>query len=259
MTKENFTSITVIADASGSMAGLTTDTIGGFNKFLTDQQALPGDAIFSLCVFNHDYRLVHDCVKLAGVPALDAKVYSPSGNTALYDAVGTTIESVGTKLAAMPEEERPSKVIFLIITDGQENSSHRFTQSQIKSMITHQREKYSWEFVFMGANIDAVKEGSSIGVAAYNSVSYNATKGGTHQLYGSVSSNMSSLRGSRAASAQVDFFSQTGQTPTGTGTLAGTGTPAGTVLPVPTTTTTTTTTTTVPVVPPADTNPPSSK
>lgn len=240
MTKENFTSITVIADASGSMAGLTTDTIGGFNKFLADQQALPGEAVFSLCIFNHDYRLVHDCVKLAGVPALDSKVYSPSGNTALYDAVGTTIESVGAKLAAMPEEERPSKVIFLIITDGQENSSHRFTQSQIKSMITHQREKYSWEFVFMGANIDAVKEGSSIGVAAYNSVSYNATKGGTHQLYSSVSNNMSSLR-SRvgAASAQADFFGLTGQTPTGTGTLAGTGTP-----PVPSTTTTTTTTTT---------------
>ena len=94
MTKENFTSITVIADASGSMAGLTTDTIGGFNKFLTDQQAQPGEAIFTLCTFNTDYRLVHDCVKIAGVPVLDTKSYSPGGGTALLDAMGTTIESV---------------------------------------------------------------------------------------------------------------------------------------------------------------------
>jgi hypothetical protein len=259
MTKENFTSITVIADASGSMAGLTTDTIGGFNKFLADQQAFPGEAVFTLCTFNTDYRLVHDCVKIASVPVLDEKVYNPGGGTALLDAMGTTIDSVGKKLAAMPEEERPSKVIFLVITDGQENSSRRFTKSQIKEMVTHQREQYSWEFVFMGANIDAIAEGSSLGIASYNSVSYNATKGGTHQLYNSVSSNMSSLRGSRAASAQVDFFGQTGQTPTGTGTLAGTGTPAGTVLPVPTTTTTTTTTTTVPVVPPVDPSASSSK
>lgn len=217
MTKENFTSINVIIDRSGSMGTLTQDTIGSFNTFLKEQKDVPGEAAFTLCTFNHDYTLVHDFVKLASVPDLNSKTYQPAGNTALLDALGTSINTVGQKLAAMPEDERPSKVIFLVITDGQENSSSRFSKEQIKSMVEHQRETYKWEFVFIGANIDAFHEGQSYGFTGSNSVGYNATKGGTHQLYSSVSSNLRSYRladAAQYAASGSDFFGQTGVTPT---------------------------------------------
>jgi hypothetical protein len=206
MTKENLTSINVIIDESGSMDHLASDTIGSFNTFLADQKLAPGEAVFTLCTFSSDYRLVHDFVQLAGVPALDNKTYRPGGMTALLDAMGTTMNSVGAKLAAMPEEERPSKVIFMIITDGQENSSHRFTRDQIKSMVEHQRSTYQWEFVFMGANIDAITEGTSLGISASNSMNYSATSDGTQQLYENVSGSLKSYRG--GVQSQVNFFNQ---------------------------------------------------
>lgn len=223
MTKENFTSINVIIDESGSMQGLAHDTIGSFNQFLAEQKEVPGEAAFTLCTFNVDYRLVHDFIKLGTVPVLDNTVYRPSGGTALLDAVGTTIDSVGAKLAAMPEDERPSKVIFLIITDGEENQSHTFTKEQIRAKVEHQREAYKWEFVFIGANVDAFHEGQALGVSAQNSVAYTASKGGTHQLYNAVSSNLRSYRladaneiaeAAAANGGSIDFFGQTGVTPT---------------------------------------------
>lgn len=213
MTKENLTSINVIIDRSGSMTGLRHDTMGSFNSFLKEQQAFPGEALFTLCTFNDRSTLVHDFVKIASVEGINDTTYRTEGNTALLDAMGTTIDSVGKKLAALPEEERPSKVIFLIITDGEENSSHTYSREQIKSMVQHQRETYSWEFVFMGANIDAITAGTSLGISAQNSVSYSATKGGTSRLYGAVSSNTMSYRSSKSSLAP-DFFGQTGVTPT---------------------------------------------
>ncbi len=217
MTKANFTSINVVLDKSGSMGSLTQDTIGSFNQFLSEQKDVPGEAAFTLCTFDDDYRLVHDFVKLGTVPELNTKSYRPGGNTALLDALGSTIDTVGAKLAGMPEDERPEKVIFLVITDGEENSSHRFTIDQIKSKVEHQRDVYKWEFVFIGANIDAFHEGQSLGISAANSVSYNATKGGTHQLYGSVSSNLRSYRladAAQYAASGSNFFNGTGVTPT---------------------------------------------
>jgi uncharacterized protein YegL len=231
MTKENFTSINVIIDASGSMSHLTSDTIGNFNTFLKEQKDFPGEAVFTLCTFNTDYHLVHDFVKIAGVPSLGSKTYVPQGGTALLDAMGTTIDSVGRKLAALPEAERPSKVIFLIITDGHENSSKRFDPAQIKAMVEHQKDTYSWEFVFMGANIDAIAAGTNLGISMHNTLNYSADSVGTQQLYKSISENMSSYRGS--TSSRADFFNQTQQ---GVGSVAP---------PVVTTTTTTT------VVPPS--------
>lgn len=235
MTKPNFTSINVVLDKSGSMGSLTQDTIGSFNQFLTEQKEVPGEAAFTLCTFDDDYRLVHDFVKLGTVPNLDTKSYRPGGNTALLDALGSTIDTVGAKLAGMPEDERPEKVIFLVITDGEENSSHRFTKDQIKSKVEHQRDVYKWEFVFIGANIDAFHAGQSFGFSAQNSVGYNATKGGTHQLYSSISSNLRSYRLADSVSynASADFFGQTGVTPTSpTATPTSTVTPASTVTPV---------------------------
>lgn len=204
--KENFTSVNVIIDKSGSMAGLTNDTIGGFNTFVADQKNVPGDVAFTLCLFSTSYQLVHDAVELASVPDLNNKIYRPSGSTALLDALGTTIDNVGSKLAAMPEEDRPSKVIFLIITDGEENSSRKYNLDQIRSMVTHQRETYSWEFVFMGANIDAISAGTNLGIAATNSVNYTASSIGTKSLYNNVSHSLGNYRA--ASSQQVDFFNQ---------------------------------------------------
>lgn len=216
MTKENFTSINVIIDKSGSMGHLTEDTIGSFNTFLADQKTVPGEAVFTLCTFNTDYNLVHDFVKLGSVPDLNSKVYRPNGGTALLDAMGTTINAVGAKLAAMPEDERPSKVIFLIITDGQENSSHTFEAAQVKAMVEHQRDTYKWEFVFMGANIDSIAEGQALGISMNNSMNYEASAAGTRSLYNTVSDSLRSYRSS--GDAQVDFFNQPITTPTIIGT-----------------------------------------
>lgn len=214
MTKENFTSINVIIDQSGSMHNLAADTVGGFNNFLTDQKALPSEAVLTLCTFNTDYRLVHDFVKLSEVPNLTSKVYSPNGGTALLDAMGATMTEVGKKLAALDESERPSKVIFLVITDGQENSSHKYTKTQIADMVKHQSDTYSWEFVFMGANIDSFAEASSLGVSTQNTMNYAPTAAGTRGLYKTVSENMSSYRGSN--SSKANFFNP--QPPTTTTT-----------------------------------------
>lgn len=213
MTKQNFASINVVIDRSGSMQGLRQDTIGSFNTFLKEQQAVPGECIFTLCTFSDDYRLVHDFEKIANVPALTDTTYRTGGNTALLDAFGATIDSVGRKLATMPEAERPDKVLFLVITDGEENSSHRYTREQIKSMVEHQRSVYSWEFVFVGANVDAFTVGTSLGFTASNSVGYTASKTGTHSLYSSISSNATAYRSSHSSLAP-DFFGQTGVTPT---------------------------------------------
>lgn len=205
MTQENFTSINVIIDQSGSMSHLTKDTIRSFNSFLAEQKVLPGEAVVTLTTFNSHSSVVHDFVKLASVPDLNTKTYSPTGGTALLDAMGDTINSVGAKLAALPEEERPSKVILLIITDGEENSSRRFNRDQIKSMVEHQRNVYNWEFVFMGANIDAITAGTSLGISADNSLNYDATAAGTKELYSNVSRSLENYRKSRSSKSS-DFF-----------------------------------------------------
>jgi Mg-chelatase subunit ChlD len=210
MTKPNFTSINVIIDASGSMRDLASDTIGSFNQFLTEQREVPGEAALTLYTFSTDYRLVHNFEKLANVVDLSSKSYSTGGGTALLDAMATCIDSVGQKLAAMPEEERPSKIIFLIITDGEENSSVRYAgqegREKVRAMVEHQREKYSWEFVFMGANMDSIQAGTSLGISSSNSANYVPTAAGTAGLYKSVSSGLRSYR--IGESSQVDFFNQ---------------------------------------------------
>jgi len=205
--KENFTSINVIIDQSGSMGNVTLDTIGGFNSFLGEQKLVPGEAVVTLCTFNSTAKTVHDFVKLASVPNLDSTTYVPGGNTALLDAIGKTINSVGEKLSAMPEEERPSKVIFLIITDGEENASREFSASQIKSMVEHQTNTYNWNFVFMGANIDAITAGASLGIAATNSLNYQSTSQGTHDLYKGVSRGLESYR-IGSSNTTKDFFNR---------------------------------------------------
>jgi hypothetical protein len=204
--KDNFTAIAYVMDASSSMSGLAKETISSFNQFIKEQKDVPGEAAFSLCVFNTEYRLVHDFIPLQNVEELNTVSYRCSGCTALLDAMGTTIDALGTKLAAMPEEDRPSKVIVLVVTDGEENSSRKFTLDQIKAKVTLQQEKYNWQFVFMGANIDAISAGTSMGFTAHNSMQYSATDVGTHSLYRSVSAGMTSYRSS--VGPRADFFDQ---------------------------------------------------
>jgi uncharacterized protein YegL len=192
--KENFTSINVVIDRSGSMSELSADTIGGFNQFLQEQKDLPGEAVLTLCTFSTDYTIVHDCVKLADVPKLTKRTYVARGGTALLDALGTTIDEVGKKLAAMPEEDRPSKVLFLVITDGEENSSEIFTRDQIKEKVEHQKNVYKWDFVFMGANLDSIAEGGSIGIAQNCTMNYSATPAGTRGLYLDISKSVTRYR-----------------------------------------------------------------
>jgi predicted GIY-YIG superfamily endonuclease/uncharacterized protein YegL len=206
--KDNFVAIAAILDASGSMHGLTCDTIGSFNQFLQEQKAVPGEVAFTLCTFNTDYRLVHDFQPLANVSELTLETYRAEGGTALLDAMGTTIDALGVRLAALPEHERPSKVIVLVITDGEENSSHRYTREQIQAKVQHQQDVYSWSFVFIGANIDAISAGTSMGFTTANSVNYVASAGGTRSLYNSISSNMTSYRSAavRGAAPVAKFF-----------------------------------------------------
>lgn len=203
--KENLTSINVIIDSSGSMQRLTLDTIGGFNQFLKEQKEAPGDALFSLCLFNTHYELIHDCVPLSEVQPLNIKTYRPTGGTALLEAIGRTIDEVGKKLSLLAEEERPSKVLFLIMTDGEENASKRYTEiNQIKDMVSHQQEKYNWLFVFVGANIDAISTGKGLGVSMQNSLNYSATSDGTKGLYDTLSRSTTRYRS--VGTNQSDFF-----------------------------------------------------
>ncbi len=186
MTNPNLTSIVAILDRSGSMRGIAAETIDGFNSFIEKQREAAGQAMLTLALFDDQYELVYDGVDLKDVQPLSNKTYFARGWTALLDAVGRTINVTGAKLAAMAEEDRPSKILVLIMTDGEENYSKEFVTDRVKEMITHQRDVYSWEFVFIGANIDAIGTGASLGVAAAQSYAYTASSVGTKQLFDNV-------------------------------------------------------------------------
>ena len=132
MTNPNLTSINILIDASGSMAGLQKDTIGGFNTFLAEQKALPGDATLSVAMFSDDYSIVYDNLPIKEVPELTTATYRPSGSTALLDAFGRTIDRMGKRFAALPEEQRPGKVLLLVMTDGEDNCSTDYKHTKIK-------------------------------------------------------------------------------------------------------------------------------
>lgn len=160
--KNDFCEMVLVLDESGSMSSCKSDTIGGVNEFLKNQKRIKGKVNVTLIKFSDYYRVINDAVPLDQVVYLDEKNYVPSNTTALLDAVGKTVNSIGTRLLNTSEEDRPEKVIFVIITDGYENASNEFTRSQVFDLVTHQREKYRWEFIFLGADIDAW--GEEIGV-----------------------------------------------------------------------------------------------
>lgn len=178
----NLTEIVFIIDRSGSMGGLESDTIGGYNAFLEKQKQMKGKTIATTVLFDDRYELLWNGVDAEKI-RLTGKEYYVRGCTALLDAVGKTILDVGYRLSSTNKEERPAKVIFVIITDGMENSSREFTYSKVRELIQHQQEKYNWEFVFLGANIDAVKEAGSIGICEDNAYNFEATVDGVREMY----------------------------------------------------------------------------
>jgi uncharacterized protein YegL len=153
--KKDLTEIVLILDESGSMGSVKTDTIGGFNEFLSSQKKIKGNANVTFVKFSDYYKVVNEGTDIKHVSELNESNYTPSYSTALLDAVGKTINSVGQRLKDTPENQRPEKVIVAIITDGYENSSKEFSRKQIFDMVSHQRDKYNWEFLFLGADIDA--------------------------------------------------------------------------------------------------------
>lgn len=190
----NLTEIIFLLDRSGSMSHIADDTIGGYNSFIEKQKNEPGEARLTTVLFDDQYELLHDAVPLQDVQPLTRDTYFARGMTALMDAVGRTINSVGERLATTPEDERPSKVIFVITTDGLENYSREFDRQRVKNMIEHQTTKYSWQFMFLGANIDAAGEAESIGISRDYAANYAATDIGTDALFTTMSATVSDYR-----------------------------------------------------------------
>lgn len=188
--RENSTEMVFVLDRSGSMSGLAADTIGGFNELIEKQKKIDGDAYVTTVLFDHEYEVLHDHVALGEVAPLTDKEYFARGSTALLDAVGRTIDSVGARLAAAPEEERPEHVVFVITTDGRENSSREYTAKQVREMVEHQQQKYSWQFVFLGANMDAVSEARNLGISAKYAADFTPTGRGVNRMYAKALDNV---------------------------------------------------------------------
>lgn len=185
------TELVFILDRSGSMAGLESDTIGGFNSMIKkQQQETDGAALVSTILFNHVSEVLHDRIALAEVEPLTNRDYQVGGCTALLDAVGDAIKHIKNIHKYAREEDRPSKTIFIITTDGMENSSHKFSYSEVKRLIEKQKER-GWEFIFLGANIDAAEVADSIGIDRRRAVNYHADRRGTEKVYGAMSNFVS--------------------------------------------------------------------
>lgn len=195
---DQLSELVCVMDRSGSMDSIRSDAIGGFNSFLADQKRGPGDARLTLVLFDHEYQVRYDNAPIEGVQPLDGESYVPRGRTALLDAVGQAIDSAGQRLADTPEAERPGKVIVAILTDGLENASTYYSRSRIAEMIQHQREIYDWEFLFLGANMDAIQEAQSMSIPDSNAMSFAATGEGVTQAYGAMNRATRSLRKRRS-------------------------------------------------------------
>lgn len=194
---KNLTEMVFILDRSGSMSHLESDTIGGYNSLLEKQKKEQGDAVVTTVLFDDKYEIIHDNADIKKVNPLTDREYFARGSTALLDAVGKTINYVGHRHKYTRDSEIPQKTMVVIITDGFENASREFSQSQVKSMIEHQKEKYGWEFLFLGANIDAVSTARSYGITPDRAVKYEADSVGTKTNFEAVSATVSCVRESK--------------------------------------------------------------
>ena len=192
--KKNLTEIVFILDRSGSMAGLEEDTIGGFNAMIEKQKREPGEALVSTVLFDNVSLVIHDRVDIQKIEPMTRNAYCVRGCTALLDAVGGAIHHIGNVHKYARAEDRPEKTLFVITTDGMENASRQYSYEKLKAMIQRQKETYGWEFLFLGANIDAAREAARFGINADRAANYHADRVGTSVIYETVSEAITQVR-----------------------------------------------------------------
>ncbi len=192
--KNNVTELVFILDKSGSMSGLEEDTIGGYNAMLQKQKKEDGEARVTTVLFNHEYDLLHDRMNMKGIGPITRGEYEVGGTTALLDAIGLTIQKVDNEQRRASEEERATNVLFVITTDGFENSSKEYSYEKVKAMIMQQKAAYDWSFIFLGANIDAVSTAAKFGINKDYAVDYHADSEGTQVNFQALNEAVSSFR-----------------------------------------------------------------
>ncbi len=195
--KKNLTELVFILDRSGSMSGLEGDTIGGFNSLIAKQKREPGECCVSTILFDNVSEVLHDRVPLEKIQPMTSREYTVRGCTALLDAIGGAIHHIGNVHKYAREEDVPEHTLFIITTDGMENASRRYTAEKVKAMIEKEKSKYGWEFLFLGANIDAVETARHFGIAEDRAVSYHSDHEGTLLNYDVISEACCEVRASR--------------------------------------------------------------
>jgi uncharacterized protein YegL len=197
--RTDLTDITMVIDRSGSMQSIRTDAEGGINSFIEQQKLEPGEALLTLVQFDAEYEFVHSGLRIKQIPAF---TLVPRGSTALLDAVGRAINETGARLAAMSDADRPGLVVFVIVTDGEENASREFTREKIREMIQHQQSVYKWQFTFLAANQDAFAEGAAMGIAQGGIAGF--AMGKARATYAVASDKLSRMRKASSEGLTVD-------------------------------------------------------
>jgi uncharacterized protein YegL len=192
--RNDLTELVFLLDRSGSMGGLESDTIGGYNALLEKQKNVPGEALVTTVLFDDRYELLHDRIIIKGISPITGQDYYVRGNTALWDAIGKTIQKIANAHQHTDENQRPGKTLMVITTDGMENASREYTHQKVRQMIEYQKAEFGWEFLFLGANIDAIATAGKFGIAADRAVNYHADGAGTRLNYEAVSDAASCLR-----------------------------------------------------------------
>ena len=192
--RKNLTEMVFILDKSGSMSGLEKDTIGGFNSMIERQKKEPGEALVSTILFSNESKVIHDRVELSKIEPMTDRQYRVGGCTALLDAIGGAVHHIANVHKYAREEDRPAKTIFVITTDGMENASRAYTYDEVQRMVKHEQEKYGWEFLFLGANMDAISAARSFGIRPDRAVRYSVCGEGTELNYRVVSETVSRVR-----------------------------------------------------------------
>lgn len=200
--KNNITELVFILDRSGSMSGLESDTIGGFNSLIEKQKKEKGECFVSTVLFDNVSEVLHDRVRLSRVPEMTKNDYTVRGCTALIDAIGGAIHHIGNIHKYARKEDVPENTMFVIMTDGMENASHIYSSDEVKKMIERQKEKYGWEFLFIGANIDSVETAKHIGISEDRAVNYHADSPGTTVVYDTVCKAVHSVRTKKSLSRE---------------------------------------------------------
>lgn len=204
--KKGLTELVFILDRSGSMSGLEKDTIGGYNAMLEHQKSLPGEAHITTVLFSTGSELLHDRTDIRGVRPITEAEYCVGGSTALLDAIGRTIHKIGEAQKHTDDAYRAEKVLFVIITDGEENASRYYTLEHVRQMIERQKARYNWEFVFLGANIDAEETANRFGIGTDRAQSYLADSEGVNLNFEVMNANIASFR--KDASMPSDWKEQ---------------------------------------------------